>query len=79
MDTFGTRVDHECPGWADAGISLEEVVSFDFMDEENVELPLVWSLAVAWHALWKLRLNKTRPQLYFILGASRTVSQSFTS
>ena len=41
------------------GISVEEV-------EENVELPLVWSLAVAWHALWKLRLNKTRPQLYLV-------------
>ena len=48
------------------GISVEEAVSLDFMVEENVELPLVWSLAVAWHALWKLRLNKTRPQLYLV-------------
>ena len=48
------------------GISVEEAVSLDFMVDEDDELPLVWSLAVAWHALWNLRLNKTRPQLYLV-------------
>ena len=47
-------------------IIVEEAVSLDFTVDESLELPLVWSLAVAWHALWNLRLNKTRPQLYLV-------------
>ena len=36
------------------------------MVDDSLELPLVWSMAVAWLALWNLRQKKTRPQLYLV-------------
>ena len=36
------------------------------MVDESLVLPVVWSLAVAWLALWNLRQKRTRPQLYLV-------------
>ena len=48
------------------GITVDEAVRLDFNVDESVELPLVWFTAVAWSALWNLRMKKTRPQLYLV-------------
>ena len=48
------------------GLGVDEAVRLNFNVEEGLEFPLVWFSAVAWSALWNLRLNKTRPQLYLV-------------
>ena len=48
------------------GLTVENAVHLDFMVDDSLELPLVWSMAVAWLALWNLRQKKTRPQLYLV-------------
>ena len=52
-----TKEDRKCP----FGCAV-----LDFMVDDSLELPLVWSMAVAWLALWNLRQKKTRPQLYLV-------------
>ena len=48
------------------GVRDEEALRHDLEMEEHLELPVVFTLSVAWGALLESRVNKTRPQLYQI-------------
>ena len=48
------------------GLKEDEALRLDLDIEEHLELPVVFTLSVAWGALWDLRLNRTRPELYLI-------------
>ena len=48
------------------GLQAEDAIFLDFNVSESMELPIVWSLSVAWISLWDLRQKRTRPQLYLV-------------
>ena len=59
----GTRVMQTLQSFV-PGLGVEEALCLDFTVEESLRLPLVFAMAVAFGAIWDLRLRKTRPQLY---------------
>lgn len=61
----GTRVMQTLQSFV-PGLGVEEALRLDFTVEESLRLPLVFALAVAFGAIWDLRLRKTRPQLYLV-------------
>ena len=45
-------------------IEVEAALRLEFVVEEDVELPLVWMLATVFLAIWKLRKEQSRVELY---------------
>ena len=45
-------------------LDVESVLRLELNVEEDLELPLVWLLATVFISIWKLRIDKSRVQLY---------------
>ena len=45
-------------------VEVEAALRLEINVEEEFELPLVWMLATVFLAIWKLRVDKSRVQLY---------------
>ena len=45
-------------------VEVEAALRLEFVVEEDVELPLVWMLATVFLAIWKLRKEQSRVELY---------------
>ena len=48
------------------GLQVHEALHLELKVDKSLELPIVFTLAVAWSAIWELRLKKIRPQPYLI-------------
>ena len=46
------------------GVPDDEVLQLHLPLEADLELPVVWFLAVAWNAIWECRKTGKRPELY---------------
>ena len=47
-------------------IEVEAVLRLELGVEEDLELPVVWMISTVFSAIWKLRTDKSRVQLYKI-------------
>ena len=47
-------------------IEVEAVLRLELGVEEDLELPVVWMISTVFSAIWKLRADKSRVQLYEI-------------
>ena len=45
-------------------LDVSSALRLDFEVDEQMQLPLVWLAGTAWQAVWKLRVDKSRIQLY---------------
>jgi hypothetical protein len=45
-------------------MDVDTAIRLEFDTEEEMELPMVWILATVFQAIWKLRVDKSRVQLY---------------
>ena len=45
-------------------VGIESALRMDFDVEDDIELPLVWLIATVSLEIWKLRVDKSRVQLY---------------
>ena len=48
------------------GLQVHEALHLELKVDECLELPIVFTLAVTWSAIWELRLKKISPQPYLI-------------
>ena len=48
------------------GLRAEEALHLELRLDGDLELPVVFAMAVAWRTIWELRFKKIRPQTYLV-------------
>ena len=62
----GEAVLHCLPDHVKDGVQDHEVLRLHLHLDDDLELPIVWFLAVAWNSIWESRKVRKRPELYKI-------------